>query len=157
MSDPKIIDPSGKEVPQDEEHNITVSSDKRYMTIKVKNPQKGEWTVSVAGDAKDSIKINLLTTFDMNLTLDVDKSSPKTGDDINMTALLKCGDQIISDDDLLYGATATCIITDASGKEQQIPMDTDSYRFKESLRKCMRVQKWMEPILWKNSCISPCR
>ena len=65
------------------------------MTIKVKNPQKGEWTVSVAGDAKDSIKINLLTTFDMNLTLDVDKSSPKTGDDINMTALLKCGDQII--------------------------------------------------------------
>ena len=130
VSDPKIIDPSGKEVPQDEEHNITVSSDKRYMTIKVKNPQKGEWTVSVAGDAKDSIKINLLTTFDMNLTLDVDKSSPKTGDDINMTALLKCGDQIISDDDLLYGATATCIITDASGKEQQIPMDTDSYRFK---------------------------
>lgn len=40
VSDPKIIDPSGKEVPQDEEHNITVSSDKRYMTIKVKNPQK---------------------------------------------------------------------------------------------------------------------
>ena len=134
VSDPKIIDPSGKEVPQDEEHNITVSSDKRYMTIKVKNPQKGEWTVSVAGDAKDSIKINLLTTFDMNLTLDVDKSSPKTGDDINMTALLKCGDQIISDDDLLYGATATCIITDASGKEQQIPMDTDSYRFKYTMK-----------------------
>ena len=135
VSDPKIIDPSGKEVPQDEKHNISVAKDKRYMTIKVKNPQKGDWSVSVAGDAEDSIKINLLTTFDMNLTLDIGSSSPKTGDDITLTALLKCGDQTITDDDLLYGATGTCIIKKAGEKKaQKIPMDADSYRFKYTMK-----------------------
>ena len=135
VSDPKIIDPSGKEVPQDEEHNISVAKDKRYMTIKVKNPQKGDWSVSVAGNAEDPIKINLLTTFDMNLTLDIGSSSPKTGDDITLTALLKCGDQTITDDDLLYGATGTCIIKKAGEKKaQKIPMDADSYRFKYTMK-----------------------
>ena len=105
------------------------------MTIKVKNPQKGDWSVSVAGDAEDSIKINLLTTFDMNLTLDIGSSSPKTGDDITLTALLKCGDQTITDDDLLYGATGTCIIKKAGEKKaQKIPMDADSYRFKYTMK-----------------------
>lgn len=80
---------------------------------------KGDWSVSVAGDAEDSIKINLLTTFDMNLTLDIGSSSPKTGDDITLTALLKCGDQTITDDDLLYGATGTCIIKKAGEKRHR--------------------------------------
>lgn len=131
VSDPQLTDPSGNNVPLDQDHGVIVTTDisdenkaSTYTILKIMYPAQGAWKISVQGEADDAIQINLLTTYDISFVLSNSKE-PIAGEKVAIKGKLVRDDKTIKDSDLLSGATATCTIVDSKGTlvGENLPMD----------------------------------
>ena len=130
VSDPKLTDPTGADIPLDEAHGVIVATDttqdgtvSTYTILKIMYPAQGVWKVSVAGEADDAVQINLLTTYDISFVLKNSKN-PVAGEAVTIKGTLVRADEAIKDSDLLAGATAVCTIVDNKGNivGENLPM-----------------------------------
>lgn len=121
VSDPKLTNPSGEDVPLDEEHGVIVTTDtsdenkaSTYTILKIMYPAQGAWKVSVKGESDDAVQINLLTTYDISFVLSGSEGAV-AGEPVTITGKLVREKENIQDADLLSGATAVCTIIDSKG------------------------------------------
>lgn len=130
VSDPKLTDPSGADVPLDEAHGVVVATDtsqdggiSTYTILKIMYPAQGIWKVSVKGEAEDAVQINLLTTYDISFVL-YNTKEPVAGQEVTIKGKLVRADEKIKDEDLLSEATAVCTIVDHKGNVvgEDLPM-----------------------------------
>lgn len=119
----QLTDPSGKDVNLNS-NEAKLSTSKSYSLVKLLKPQEGDWKLRVKGAPKDSIDINLLFNYDLQLVADPIKTkSYKKGDKIDLAARLENGGQPLQDNDLYADMKATLVINDKdTGKSEEQPL-----------------------------------
>ncbi|MBB6019905.1 Mg-chelatase subunit ChlD/subtilisin-like proprotein convertase family protein [Paenibacillus sp. JGP012] len=119
----QLTDPSGKSINLNSKE-AKLSTSKSYSLVKLLKPQEGDWKLRVKGAPKDSIDINLLFNYDLQLVADPIKTKSYTkGDKIDLTARLENGGQPLQDNDLYADMKATLVVQDKdTGKTEQQPL-----------------------------------
>ncbi|PZT56823.1 vWA domain-containing protein [Paenibacillus silvae] len=119
----QLTDPSGKSVNLNSKE-AKLSTSKSYSLVKLLKPQEGDWKLRVKGAPKDSIDINLLFNYDLQLVTDPIKTKSYTkGDKIDLAARLENGGQPLQDNDLYADMKATLVVQDKdTGKTEQQPL-----------------------------------
>lgn len=119
----QLTDPSGKNVNLNSKE-AKLSTSKSYSLVKLLKPQEGDWKLRVKGAPKDSIDINLLFNYDLQLVADPIKTKSYTkGDKIDLSARLENGGQPLKDNDLYADMKAKLIVNDKdSGKSEEQPL-----------------------------------
>jgi len=119
----QLSDPSGKNVNLNS-NEAKLSTSKSYSLVKLLKPQEGDWKLRVKGAPKDSIDINLLFNYDLQLVADPIKTKSYTkGDKIDLSARLENGGQPLQDKDLYADMKATLIVNDKdAGKSEEQPL-----------------------------------
>ncbi|MDO4649492.1 MAG: hypothetical protein Q4B26_12655, partial [Eubacteriales bacterium] len=123
VSDPQIEDPYGNNVTNDP-NKVVITYDQgaasggvsAYTVMKVRRPDIGTWTVSVAGDADDAIDITLLTTKDVAFTLGLD-GTPESKKPFKIKAFMADQDGTnLKDGSLFDNSVAELTVTDEQGQ-----------------------------------------
>jgi Mg-chelatase subunit ChlD/subtilisin-like proprotein convertase family protein len=119
----QLTDPSGKNVNLNSKE-AKLSTSKSYSLVKLLKPQEGDWKLRVKGAPKDSIDINLLFNYDLQLVADPIKTKSYTkGDKIDLSARLENGGQPLQDKDLYADMKATLVVNDKdTGKSEEQPL-----------------------------------
>ncbi|WP_434749072.1 vWA domain-containing protein [Paenibacillus amylolyticus] len=119
----QLTDPSGKNVNLNSKE-AKLSTSKSYSLVKLLKPQEGDWKLRVKGAPKDSIDINLLFNYDLQLVAGSIKTKSYTkGDKIDLSARLENGGQPLQDNDLYADMKATLIVNDKdTGKKEEQPL-----------------------------------
>ncbi|GGH65119.1 hypothetical protein GCM10008014_44190 [Paenibacillus silvae] len=119
----QLTDPSGKSINLNS-NEAKLSTSKSYSLVKLLKPQEGDWKLRVKGAPKDSIDINLLFNYDLQLVADPIKTKSYTkGDKIDLAARLENGGQPLQDNDLYADMKATLVVQDKdTGKTEQQPL-----------------------------------
>jgi|GEM_PF-1574016 len=106
--------------------NIMVSGSKNYTLIKIINPVKGDWELTLTGADQDQITINLLNSYDMQFMLRAEpKNEAGNGETIKFTVYC---DKIAgeSDKSIFEGADGTLTYTHVeSGTVEQTDLAWD--------------------------------
>lgn len=126
----ELTDPSGKAVDLNSDA-AKLSTSKSYSLVKLLKPQEGDWKLRVKGAPKDSIDINLLFNYDLQLVVDPIKTKSYTkGDKVNLTAKLENGGQPLQDNDLYADMKATLVVNDQdTGKSTEQPLENTGSGF----------------------------
>ncbi|WP_427052158.1 vWA domain-containing protein [Paenibacillus sp. TC-CSREp1] len=116
----QLTDPSGKSINLNSKE-AKLSTSKSYSLVKLLKPQEGDWKLRVKGAPKDSIDINLLFNYDLQLVADPIKTKSYTkGDKIDLAARLENGGQPLQDNDLYADMKAMLVVQDKdTGKTEQ--------------------------------------
>ncbi|MEN1989039.1 vWA domain-containing protein [Paenibacillus hubeiensis] len=126
----QLADPSGKAVDLNSDE-AKLSTSKSYSLLKLLKPQEGDWKLRVKGAPKDSIDINLLFNYDLQLVADPIKTkSYAKGDTVELAARLENGGQPLQDNDLYADMTATLVVKDTdTGKTAEQPLENTGSGF----------------------------
>ncbi|WDQ33291.1 VWA domain-containing protein [Paenibacillus marchantiae] len=126
----ELTDPSGKAVDLNSDV-AKLSTSKSYSLVKLLKPQEGDWKLRVKGAPKDSIDINLLFNYDLQLVVDPIKTKSYTkGDKVDLTAKLENGGQPLQDNDLYADMKATLVVNDQdTGKSTEQPLENTGSGF----------------------------
>ncbi|MEO2207648.1 VWA domain-containing protein [Paenibacillus pabuli] len=126
----ELTDPSGKAVDLNSDA-AKLSTSKSYSLVKLLKPQEGDWKLRVKGAPKDSIDINLLFNYDLQLVVDPIKTKSYTkGDKVDLTAKLENGGQPLQDNDLYADMKATLVVTDLdTNKSEEQPLENTGSGF----------------------------
>ncbi|HBU81061.1 MULTISPECIES: vWA domain-containing protein [Paenibacillus] len=126
----ELTDPSGKAVDLNS-NAAKLSTSKSYSLVKLLKPQEGDWKLRVKGAPKDSIDINLLFNYDLQLVVDPIKTKSYTkGDKVDLTAKLENGGQPLQDNDLYADMKATLVVNDLdTGKSVEQPLENTGTGF----------------------------
>lgn len=126
----ELTDPSGKAVDLNS-NAAKLSTSKSYSLVKLLKPQEGDWKLRVKGAPKDSIDINLLFNYDLQLVVDPIKTKSYTkGDKVDLTAKLENGGQPLQDNDLYADMKATLVVNDLdTGKSAEQPLENTGTGF----------------------------
>ncbi|MHA7579245.1 vWA domain-containing protein [Paenibacillus vandeheii] len=126
----ELTDPSGKAVDLNSDA-AKLSTSKSYSLVKLLKPQEGDWKLRVKGAPKDSIDINLLFNYDLQLVVDPIKTKSYTkGDKVDLTAKLENGGQPLQDNDLYADMKATLVVNDLdTGKSEEQPLENTGTGF----------------------------
>ncbi|MGF9699670.1 vWA domain-containing protein [Paenibacillus sp. MABNR03] len=126
----ELTDPSGKAVDLNSDE-AKLSTSKSYSLVKLLKPQEGDWKLRVKGAPKDSIDINLLFNYDLQLVVDPIKTKSYTkGDNVDLAAKLENGGQPLQDNDLYADMKATLVVTDLdTGKSEEQPLENTGSGF----------------------------
>ncbi|KOY14596.1 vWA domain-containing protein [Paenibacillus xylanivorans] len=126
----ELTDPSGKAVDLNS-NAAKLSTSKSYSLVKLLKPQEGDWKLRVKGAPKDSIDINLLFNYDLQLVVDPIKTKSYTkGDKVDLTAKLENGGQPLQDNDLYADMKATLVVNDLdTGKSEEQPIENTGTEF----------------------------
>ncbi|MDN4603600.1 VWA domain-containing protein [Paenibacillus sp. F6_3S_P_1C] len=126
----ELTDPSGKAVDLNSDA-AKLSTSKSYSLVKLLKPQEGDWKLRVKGAPKDSIDINLLFNYDLQLVVDPIKTKSYTkGDKVDLTAKLENGGQPLQDNDLYADMKATLVVNDLdTGKSAEQPLENTGTGF----------------------------
>ncbi|WP_342553151.1 vWA domain-containing protein [Paenibacillus sp. FSL R7-0652] len=126
----QLTDPSGKDVNLNS-NAAKLSTSKSYSLVKLLKPQEGDWKLRVKGAPKDSIDINLLFNYDLQLVADPIKTKSYTkGDKIDLTARLENGGKPLQDKDLYADMKATLVVNDKdTGKTEEQPLNNTGSGF----------------------------
>lgn len=126
----ELTDPSGKAVDLNSDA-AKLSTSKSYSLVKLLKPQEGDWKLRVKGAPKDSIDINLLFNYDLQLVVDPIKTKSYTkGDKVDLTAKLENGGQPLQDNDLYADMKATLVVKDLdTGKSVEQPLENTGTGF----------------------------
>ncbi|MFB8376617.1 vWA domain-containing protein [Paenibacillus taichungensis] len=126
----ELTDPSGKAVDLNSDA-AKLSTSKSYSLVKLLKPQEGDWKLRVKGAPKDSIDINLLFNYDLQLVVDPIKTKSYTkGDKVDLTAKLENGGQPLQDNDLYADMKATLVVNDQdTGKSTEQPLENTGSGF----------------------------
>lgn len=126
----ELTDPSGKAVALNSD-TAKLSTSKSYSLVKLLKPQEGDWKLRVKGAPKDSIDINLLFNYDLQLVVDPIKTKSYTkGDKVDLTAKLENGGQPLQDNDLYADMKATLVVNDQdTGKSTEQPLENTGTGF----------------------------
>lgn len=126
----ELNDPSGKAVDLNSDA-AKLSTSKSYSLVKLLKPQEGDWKLRVKGAPKDSIDINLLFNYDLQLVVDPIKTKSYTkGDKVDLTAKLENGGQPLQDNDLYADMKATLVVNDQdTGKSAEQPLENTGTGF----------------------------
>lgn len=128
----ELYNPSGQQVaiPSSE---VLYSNSNTYGLLKILNPEKGEWKLSVKGIDGDKIKINLIFNYSLGLDLDPIPSSAVIGDTIDFKAFFENNQSAIKDAELYKGVAGTVIIKDLDTlKEEEIELTNTGSGFEGS-------------------------
>ncbi|OPG97172.1 hypothetical protein B2I21_14900 [Chryseobacterium mucoviscidosis] len=126
----ELTDPSGKAVDLNSDA-AKLSTSKSYSLVKLLKPQEGDWKLRVKGAPKDSIDINLLFNYDLQLVVDPIKTKSYTkGDKVDLTAKLENGGQPLQDNDLYADMKAALVVNDLdTGKSAEQPLENTGTGF----------------------------
>ncbi|WP_315793871.1 vWA domain-containing protein [Paenibacillus sp. BIC5C1] len=126
----ELTDPSGKAVDLNSDA-AKLSTSKSYSLVKLLKPQEGDWKLRVKGAPKDSIDINLLFNYDLQLVVDPIKTKSYTkGDKVDLSAKLENGGQPLQDNDLYADMKATLVVNDQdTGKSTEQPLENTGSGF----------------------------
>jgi hypothetical protein len=126
----ELTDPSGKAVDLNSDA-AKLSTSKSYSLVKLLKPQEGDWKLRVKGAPKDSIDINLLFNYDLQLVVDPIKTKSYTkGDKVDLTAKLENGGQPLQDNDLYADMKATLVVNDLdTNKSKEQPLENTGSGF----------------------------
>jgi len=126
----QLTDPSGQAVDLNSDA-AKLSTSKSYSLVKLLKPQEGDWKLRVKGAPKDSIDINLLFNYDLQLVVDPIKTKSYTkGDKVDLAAKLENGGQPLQDNDLYADMKATLVVKDVdTGKSEEQPLDNTGSGF----------------------------
>ncbi|KAA8749888.1 vWA domain-containing protein [Paenibacillus sp. UASWS1643] len=126
----QLTDPSGQAVDLNSDA-AKLSTSKSYSLVKLLKPQEGDWKLRVKGAPKDSIDINLLFNYDLQLVVDPIKTKSYTkGDKVDLAAKLENGGQPLQDNDLYTDMKATLVVKDVdTGKSEEQPLDNTGSGF----------------------------
>ncbi|WP_433707546.1 vWA domain-containing protein [Paenibacillus illinoisensis] len=126
----ELTDPSGKAVDLNSDA-AKLSTSKSYSLVKLLKPQEGDWKLRVKGAPKDSIDINLLFNYDLQLVVDPIKTKSYTkGDKVDLTAKLENGGQPLQDNDLYADMKATLVVNDLdTNKSEEQPLENTGSGF----------------------------
>ncbi|WP_440113823.1 vWA domain-containing protein [Paenibacillus sp. QZ-Y1] len=120
----QLTDPSGQAVNLNSDA-AKLSTSKSYSLVKLLKPQEGDWKLRVKGAPKDSIDINLLFNYNLELVVDPIKTKSYTkGDKVELVAKLENGGQPLQDKDLYADMKATLVVKDVdTGKSEEQPLE----------------------------------
>ncbi|CAM4507552.1 vWA domain-containing protein [Paenibacillus xylanexedens] len=126
----QLTDPSGQAVDLKSDA-AKLSTSKSYSLVKLLKPQEGDWKLRVKGAPKDSIDINLLFNYDLQLVVDPIKTKSYTkGDKVDLAAKLENGGQPLQDNDLYADMKATLVVKDVdTGKSEEQPLENTGSGF----------------------------
>ncbi|MGN7415011.1 vWA domain-containing protein [Paenibacillus sp. SAF-068] len=126
----QLTDPSGQAVDLNSDA-AKLSTSKSYSLVKLLKPQEGDWKLRVKGAPKDSIDINLLFNYDLQLVVDPIKTKSYTkGDNVDLAAKLENGGQPLQDNDLYADMKATLVVKDVdTGKSEEQPLENTGSGF----------------------------
>ncbi|MEO2256454.1 vWA domain-containing protein [Paenibacillus amylolyticus] len=126
----QLTDPSGQAVDLNSD-SAKLSTSKSYSLVKLLKPQEGDWKLRVKGAPKDSIDINLLFNYDLQLVVDPIKTKSYTkGDKVDLAAKLENGGQPLQDNDLYTDMKATLVVKDVdTGKSEEQPLENTGSGF----------------------------
>ncbi|WP_339190925.1 VWA domain-containing protein [Paenibacillus sp. FSL R5-0490] len=126
----QLTDPSGQAVDLNSDA-AKLSTSKSYSLVKLLKPQEGDWKLRVKGAPKDSIDINLLFNYDLQLVVDPIKTKSYTkGDKVDLAAKLENGGQPLQDNDLYTDMKATLVVKDVdTGKSEEQPLENTGSGF----------------------------
>ncbi|WP_338588872.1 VWA domain-containing protein [Paenibacillus sp. Y5S-9] len=126
----QLTDPSGQAVDLNSDE-AKLSTSKSYSLVKLLKPQEGDWKLRVKGAPKDSIDINLLFNYDLQLVVDPIKTKSYTkGDKVDLAAKLENGGQPLQDNDLYTDMKATLVVKDVdTGKSEEQPLENTGSGF----------------------------
>ncbi|WP_145324573.1 vWA domain-containing protein [Paenibacillus xylanexedens] len=126
----QLTDPSGQAVDLKSDE-AKLSTSKSYSLVKLLKPQEGDWKLRVKGAPKDSIDINLLFNYDLQLVVDPIKTKSYTkGDKVDLAAKLENGGQPLQDNDLYTDMKGTLVVKDVdTGKSEEQPLENTGSGF----------------------------
>lgn len=129
--DIKLTDPSGVEK-KIGSNSVYFSSQGIYSILKLIQPQKGDWVLSIKGISGDKIKINLLYNYDISLKAEIQPSTQlKKNETVTIKANLLANNQILNDPELMKDFNAELKVTDSKGNLiESVPMTNNSTEFK---------------------------
>ena len=124
VRDLSICDPNGNEL-KIPSNKVLVSNEKNYTLIKIVNPAKGDWELTLTGADKDHITINLINSYDMQFMLRADKYEAGNGETIKFDVYC---DKLAGESDktIFEGADGTLTYKHLeSGDENQVDLAWD--------------------------------
>lgn len=129
--DAKLTDPDGNVQAINNNNSVYFSSQGSYSVLKIIQPKKGDWTLSVKGIKGNQVKINLLYNYDISLKAELDSSSViKKGQDITIKGKLWANNSPLNDVELMKDFNAQLNITDSKGNAiNTLPMDNINSEF----------------------------
>ncbi|MGJ7919798.1 vWA domain-containing protein [Neobacillus sp. LXY-4] len=120
----RLFGPTGNEIaiPSD---NIHLSRSYAYSMLKLINPEQGNWTLKVKGVLQDSIDINLVFNYDLQLKLaPFKKKNYKEGDVVKIAASFQENGNSIKSQELYQSMKATLFVKDLeTRKTEEIKLD----------------------------------
>ena len=122
VSDLHLREPSGNEVviPSDK---VMTSTSAAYQLVKIINPTKGDWQMTLTGADKDLITINLINCYDMQFNLRADRYTVTNGDSITFDAYCSSLVNGETDSSIFDGAEGILTIHHVeSGAEQEVDL-----------------------------------
>lgn len=122
VSDLHLREPSGNEVviPSDK---VMTSTSACYQLVKILNPAKGDWQLTLTGVDKDLITINLINCYDMQFNLRADRYTVPNGDTITFDAYCSSLVDGEKDSSIFDGAEGILTIRHAeTGDEQEVDL-----------------------------------
>lgn len=129
--DAKLLDPNGNNQAINNNNSIYFSSQGSYSVLKIIQPQKGDWQLSVKGIKDDQIKIHLLYNYDISLKAEME-SAPiiKKGQDVIIRGRLWANNSPLNDVELMKDFNAELNVTDSKGNLiNTLPMNNSNSEF----------------------------
>jgi len=131
----KLTDPKGVEqtIPSS---LITVHNSKTYQLLKIKKPLQGDWKLYVKGVKGDTIGIDLVYNYELQVTVSpLSKASYAVGDELDIEAFLSLNGEKVDDVKLYSNAKASIILKDTlANNETKVKMDNTGKSFKASYK-----------------------
>nr|WP_081794719.1 vWA domain-containing protein [[Eubacterium] cellulosolvens] len=113
-----VFDPEGKE------NNSSIKKSRTYAMVKLTEPVPGKWSIVTKGKPGTKIKINMVYNTDLGVIVKSKAGeSISTGDPFDIQAVLKNGEEEVTDTEKYGGYEAEATLMDAYGKKiETIPM-----------------------------------
>lgn len=129
--DAKLVDPDGNEQSINNNNYIYFSSQGSYSVLKIIQPKKGNWQLSIRGMKGDQIKIHLLYNYDISLKAEAETAPViKKGQDIVIKGRLWANNSALNDAELMKDFNAELTITDSKGNLiDTLPMNNSNSEF----------------------------
>lgn len=130
LSEITLVDPSGNQVPIDNDQ-VILSTSKKYSMLKIVAPQKGSWNLKIKGEKGLKVQINLLFNYDISLVMELAEADKvRLGQSVEVTGYLNSPDGKVTDSDFYANFTGVIQIEKEDGSVTQAPMTTEKDGFK---------------------------
>ena len=122
---PKLYDPSGKEVSLQNNKDISVSTTSSYTMIKIFYPDEGNWRLHLDKANNDNCVVTQMDYYSIYLEQKVSTPAP-TGQPLKIETTIKNSDGVLQDKRLLDSITMNVKIVSKGGKQVTKLMKSDA-------------------------------